>query len=184
MMHFDDIFTNVPEVISKEQFCKICHVSKRLAKYWLDHDLLPGHNTGKATHSYLIQKSDMIEFLNKRQAHPELYCMPAPKSKTHHNRPSVIYTNDFMNRYKLLLLSELNDFPDLLTTRMVIGITGYCETTVNRWKNDNRIKCLHYHKGMYIPKESLLRFMMSDYYLHMPQKSQKHIRMLEGLITE
>ena len=50
----------VPDVISKELFRKLCHVSKRTAKYLLDSGKVPCKNTKQATHKYKI--SSIIEY--------------------------------------------------------------------------------------------------------------------------
>ena len=40
-------FSKYPEVMSKEQFYKICHVAKRTAAYLLKSGLIPNTYTGK-----------------------------------------------------------------------------------------------------------------------------------------
>lgn len=39
-----------PETISKEQLYKLCHISKRMAKFYLDNGMVACTNTGHSTH--------------------------------------------------------------------------------------------------------------------------------------
>ena len=51
-----------PKEISKEQLCKLCHISKRVAKYYLDNGVIPCRSNGQATHKYAIRIRDVIAF--------------------------------------------------------------------------------------------------------------------------
>lgn len=44
-----------PETISKEQLYKLCHISKRMAKFYLDNGMIACTNTGHSTHKYIIR---------------------------------------------------------------------------------------------------------------------------------
>lgn len=57
-----------PKEISKEQLCKLCHISKRVAKYYLDNGVIPCRSNGQATHKYAIRTRDAITFLRRRDA--------------------------------------------------------------------------------------------------------------------
>lgn len=49
--------------ITKEQFCRICHISKRHAKYLLDSGLVKCMDSGKKTRRYTIQAKDVWAYL-------------------------------------------------------------------------------------------------------------------------
>ena len=55
---------NIPDTISKNSFCKICHMSKRTASLYLGTDV-PCADNGKTTHRYAIAKADIIDFLER-----------------------------------------------------------------------------------------------------------------------
>lgn len=63
--------------ITKEQFCRICHISKRHAKYLLDSGLVKCVDSGKKTRRYTIQAKDVWTYLIDQDAHPEKYRAPA-----------------------------------------------------------------------------------------------------------
>ena len=54
-------WNSIPDTISKDQFCKICHMSKRTATKYLGSEI-PCSDNGKKTHRYAIAKSDLIAF--------------------------------------------------------------------------------------------------------------------------
>ena len=65
-----------PEVITKDQFYRICHVSKRTATYLLDNGFVPCTNTGKKTRKYKMRLDDVIDFLIKREENPLQFKAP------------------------------------------------------------------------------------------------------------
>ena len=56
----------VPDELTMEQFYKLCHVSKKTARYLLCSGKIPCKYTGKRTHSYTIRKGDVIAFQKNR----------------------------------------------------------------------------------------------------------------------
>ena len=57
-------FGSISDTISKDQFCKICHMSKRTAGKYLG-TVIPCGDNGKKTHRYTITKADLIAFLER-----------------------------------------------------------------------------------------------------------------------
>ena len=84
------------EYLSKEQFCKECHISKATALYLIKSRLIPAINTQKQTKRYLIARSDMLVYLKARELDPTLYKYQKSYSKKHikaysHNRATRTY---------------------------------------------------------------------------------------------
>ena len=52
-----------PDIMSKEDMRKACHISKRTAQFLLQFNLIPHICTGKKTRCYKINKSDVIAFM-------------------------------------------------------------------------------------------------------------------------
>ena len=65
---------SVPDVISKEQFYKLCHISKSTALYLLSSGTVPCRCSGKATHSYQIKKEDVKKYLHMQIRNLFLIC--------------------------------------------------------------------------------------------------------------
>ena len=57
-----------PAVISCEQLSKICHISKRKAKWLLENGVVPCKDTGKKTWRFQISIDAVVDYLVKRDA--------------------------------------------------------------------------------------------------------------------
>lgn len=67
----------IPEIITKDQLHKICHISKSTAQYLLRSGKIPCECNGKKTRCYKIKKEDVIQYLENRKVFPECYSAPA-----------------------------------------------------------------------------------------------------------
>lgn len=63
----DYLKSTYPDVITRDQLYRICHISKKTASYLLDSGLVPCTNSGKKTRKYKIRIDDVIVFLNARE---------------------------------------------------------------------------------------------------------------------
>ena len=59
------------EYISKEQFCKECHVGKKTALWLIQSGLLSAINTMRKTDRYLISKAAVARYLHIRELEPD-----------------------------------------------------------------------------------------------------------------
>ncbi|MFR1343626.1 MAG: helix-turn-helix domain-containing protein [Anaerovoracaceae bacterium] len=71
-INWDDI----SDVIDKEQFYKICHISKSTARYLLQSGKVPCKYIGKRTRCYKIKKEDVIDYLKDRKVLAESCSAP------------------------------------------------------------------------------------------------------------
>ena len=71
---------SVPEVMNKEQFFRICHISKSTALHLLKSGKVPCEWSGKKTRCYKIRKEDVKAYLEERAIFPELYSAPSAYS--------------------------------------------------------------------------------------------------------
>lgn len=67
----------VPDIITKDQLYRICHISKSTALYLLQSGKIPCEYTGRKTRCYKIKKADVIAYLENRKVFPESYSAPA-----------------------------------------------------------------------------------------------------------
>ena len=58
---------DLPDTLSKEQFYKICHISKKTASDLLNSGKVPCIKSDKRTHKFKIRKSDAIEYLKHKE---------------------------------------------------------------------------------------------------------------------
>lgn len=122
-------WNEVPDVITKEQFYRICHISKSTALYLLKSCAVPCEYSGKKTRCYKIKKADVKEYLESKGKFPEYYS--APKGWHRGYRKVSIPTN--MSDATLNLLHEyyadlLSDYKDVITSQEVVKLTGYAKS--------------------------------------------------------
>ena len=173
-----------PDVMSKDQFRRACHISCRKARWLLNSGHIPCVNTGKKTRCYKVQKSDVIKFVENYRANPLLYVMPAHADKRPRKTErgyislSGVSPAKVIRYYKSTLVNE----PEVLTTKRVSELTGYSNNTVLTWRSKGELR--GFGKNM-IPfrflKEDLIAFLASDYYDNLIKKSKLHIRMIKEI---
>ena len=169
----------VPDVMTKEQFYKICHISKSTAMQLLKNRKVPCEWSGKKTRCYKIKKEDVKEYLKKRAIYPELYSAPKGWYGTHYvarlSKELSEETLSLMNEYYTKLLAK---YKDVVTVKEVVDLTGYAKTTVNKWCNQGQLKSFRKGQLFYIPKIFLIDFFCSLTFRSITRKSLWHIQTL------
>ena len=116
----------VPDVITKDQLYRICHISKSTALYLLQSGKIPCEYTGRKTRCYKIKKEDVIAYLENRKVFPESYSAPAGWYKGDYTVQMEEQVPPIVREHLRLYYTELlSDYPDVLTTQAVSKITGY-----------------------------------------------------------
>lgn len=136
--------------ISKEQFCKQCHISKRTALKLIKAGLLP---VTKGPTGYLIAKEDVKQYLINREREPKKYC----------------YCSSLNCQYRGMLNSKalravrqyFQDKPDMLAVNDVAKLFGCHVNTVRNWEQEFQLATVVLHHKVYIPKQALLDFIES-----------------------
>ena len=166
-----------PEIVSKEQLYKICHISKRKASYLLENGLIPCHNSGKMTRKYAIALKDVAAFIDARKTNPMRFDMPPllrTKRKSTYNRIQF-ESNDFFCALRDFYTDKLIANDDLLSVSDVCEQTGYGRSTVINWLTKGLLQSLFIRNRYHIPQKYLIEFLASKYYWRIGQKSPKHI---------
>lgn len=171
---------SIPDVITKDQLYRICHISKSTALYLLQSGKIPCEYTGKRTRCYKIKKEDVIAYLQDRKVFPESYSAPAGwysgsyPVKMKREIPPIV-REDMHECYKELL----SKYPDILTTDDVVKLTGYVKTSVNNWCRKGHLKSFKKNGINHIPKVYLIEFFCSIYFRTIVRKSKWHIYILK-----
>ena len=114
---------SVPEVMNKEQFFRICHISKSTALHLRKSGKVPCEWSGKKTRCYKIRKEDVKAYLEERAIFPELYSAPKGWYGTHYvarlskalPEDTVILTAGCAKyRYNKLNLGDIEGIPRVL----------------------------------------------------------------------
>ena len=183
---YEYLFSQYDEIITLEQLYRICHISKRKAKWLLDNKVIPCEDTKKKTRRYKIRLQDVAVYLSKRDLAG--YGDLAPigifssncKPKRQTRREALVvefidYLKDEQCRSELRQYYEqrFKKFPDGLTTSDVSEMTGHTKNAVNRWIQKGRLKAYVIARVNHIPKTYLIDFLCSEYYIHAAAPSQK-----------
>ena len=92
MPDYSFLLSKYPEFVTKDQFYRICHISKNTALYYIKNGFIPCIDSGKKTRRYKIAIKDIIFFLEDRDKNPEKYYLP-----NHYNNP---FLPGSIRRYK------------------------------------------------------------------------------------
>ena len=167
-----------PDIMSKEDMRKACHISKRTAQFLLQFNLIPYICTGKKTRCYKINKSDVIALLIDREANPERYIVPG---KYYKYGPAKAYKirilpempePDKMRRY---YKSVLKDKPDVFSVQDIMQLTDYNRRTVGSWIHEKKLRALVLPGRYMVPKVWLIDWLSSEAYNGFNRKTKKHI---------
>lgn len=154
--------TTYPEEITKDQFYRICHISKKTASFLLETGIVPCRNTGKKTRKYKIYLDDVICFLEKREQNLLAWKVPKDyyqkKSKGLYN---PLFHNTGEEEMRTQLIEIMRNYDDVLTSKEVAGMLGCTNKTVNEWCLKGQLDSFLVQNRRKIPKEYLLKFLIS-----------------------
>lgn len=173
-----EVLAEYPEYITKEQMYRICHISKKTCLFLLESGLVPSIDSGKKTRRFKIKTSDVIKYLQERDDSPELY--KAPDGFYKHagckKAPSFdeVFKKDDLVTMRKYYEECLINYPDVMTIEQVAEFTGYCKTSVRAWCSKQEIKCFLIRQRFQVPKEYLMDFLVSKYFIGIAVKSAKH----------
>lgn len=175
-----ELLETMPDIMNKEQFRVVCHISKRTALYYLQSGLIRAENTGKKTHTWNIRKKDVIDFARKYSKNADDFTPPENwyvYGEPGFNPQGYVHFFDdekWAARSRAYYGSLLEKEKDLLTVKDIARITDYREHTVMYWIHQDKLRVHHAYSNRYlIPKEYLLNFLCSEYYMRYKHKPRK-----------
>ena len=174
-----------PEIMSKEQFYKACHISKRMAEFVLNSGLVPCTRTGKKTHSYLIRKSAVEAFIKDRAENPGKYVISPAYDKRPRTNETIrlSFANVKRSKVREYYAKLMKNDPEILDVAYVAGFTGYTKSAVLRWIGRGQLKCYCRIGGKYLfSKDNILDCITSDSYNDIGVKSYSHVRHLKRIM--
>ena len=173
-----DILKQYPEYITKDQMYRICHISKKTCLFLLESGLVPNIDSGKQTRRFKIRTFDVIQYLKDRDDYPELFKAPDGFYQGNGSKkaPSFdeVFTMDDLTRMKNFYIKLLEQQPDVMTVEQVANFTGYCKNSVGKWCGKQELKSFFIRQRFQIPKEYLLDFLVSKYFIGITVKSDEH----------
>lgn len=166
----------VPDIVTKEQFCKLCHIAKNIARNLLLTGEVPCHYSGKKSKCYYIRKEDVRAYLESRDDLPRRRFSGSGEERTvtyeayteKHLPPNI---RQAMQRFYEDMMS---DYPDVLTISDIVAITGYCTKTVNRWCASGDLQSFKRGHCNHIPKVIFIEFLCSHHFRAFANKNAWH----------
>lgn len=155
---FRPILKQYPQYVSKEQMCKICHISKKTAYNVLHSGKVPyTPAVDHLTHFYKIAVLDILNYLCERN------CLQDAHS-------------EYITSMKQFYEYRLSEYPDALRPKHVEQITGFGHSAVAKWLFNKHLKAFLIDARYQIPKVCLIDFLVSPYYRLIRVKSRKQRR--------
>lgn len=115
----------VPDVITKDQLYRICHISKSTALYLLQSGKIPCEYTGRKTRCYKIKRRMSLPIWKTARSSLKATC-PAGWYKGDYIVQMEEQVPPIVQEHLQLYYTELlSGYPDVLTTQVVSKITGY-----------------------------------------------------------
>lgn len=190
---FDQLRSEYPDGLSKEQFYKIAHISKATARYLLQSGKVPCKRTGKKTHCYLIQIEDVIFYLQDRKAHPNRYLATdgwySAKSKdekgsTSYRQELRVFSQKQIKNLRTHINMQTNDACDLLNIKMISTVTGYSRSSICKWCKSGRLRSFKIYGAYNVPREWLVDFLTSEYANVIVRKSKRHLELIREFLEK
>jgi len=177
MTDYSFLINRYPEFITKDQFYKICHISKNTARHYLENGFIPCIDSGKKTRRYKIAMKDIILFLEDRDKNSEKYYLP-----NHYNNPFLPSEirqykakprpDTYKYAYKLKGLKEVKDYqkylelqfadyPDMLTGIQIQQVTGHSTSTIISWCKFSKVKYIRRRNAYLLQKKSVIEYLFN-----------------------
>ena len=135
--------TTYPEVITKEQFYKICHISKRTASFLLESGRVRNVNSGKQTRKYKIRLDDVIDYLMQRGENEIYYKAPENYYRDNSDKKLRIeissFDEDQIAQIRAYILRQMEKRNDVLSLTEISKVIGYSTKTIYDWYTKHEI---------------------------------------------
>lgn len=148
-----------PPTISMDQLYRICHISKRKAKWLLENDVIPCKDTGKKTRRFTIKTTDVIQYLKKLDAGKIKIKHPPGTFSSHNPEKRTNYIRINTTMFTAFLKKQWITEPDAMTVKQASVLLGYNKSTVSKWIKTKKLKAVAYQRSCLIPKEWLIKFL-------------------------
>lgn len=180
-MDYSFLHDQYPEVITMDQLYRICHISKRKARWLLENGVIPCEDSGKKTRRFKIKLENVIEFLELRDEGLLDNVMPVGIFSSGEydyllRQPRTRLDNGALQAF---LLDCWGDAPDMLTIPQTASLCGYSVTTLVRWFQKELLAGIRYRGMILISKESLSEWLASDGGQSIQQQSVVHRELMD-----
>lgn len=181
---YSAIINQYPAVITMDQMYRICHISKRKAKWLLENGVIPCQDSGKKTRRFRINTIDVIYYLQRRELHPDETTTPVGLFNSGYSTHGKIERNPItpanVKGFKSHLEKRWHPFPDILHIDDIQQITGYHYVTIARWVRSGNVKSIEIASQRVVAKDWLIDYIAEYSLTHRSYLSEKN----KQLVTE
>lgn len=176
--------TDIPgDYLSKEDFYKIAHISKRTALWLIETELVLAEWPEKQGLGYRIPKAEVERYLADRSINPTKY-RRSDRCNRYPYCPVQRYTKRLGEEIRTVVEQDIAHLPDVLAPKQVSVILGYNLREIYDWGQTRGLKALRLSGKLYYPKPFLLDFVASKAYHNIREKSKEHIELLRRVLHE
>lgn len=145
------------ESVSKEEFYKLCRISKKTA--------------------YKLIKSGRVKAIKRNCASRHCYEIPISEIERLESIRRYLkkLREEEISKVKEYYSKKLKNYPDVITSEDVQAITGYAKETVRRWIQDGKLVGMVYKSKYVIAQKDFLDFVTSSHYVGITRKSREHL---------
>ena len=184
---YSAIINQYPAVITMDQMYRICHISKRKAKWLLENGFIPCRDSGKKTRRFKINTVDVVYYLQHRERNPQDIQIPIGLFNSGYSdhgkiKPNPI-TPENVEGFKLYLKDHWYPCPDLLHSHDIQKITGYHQTTILRWLCQKKLQSIVVAAKRVVAKEWLIAYIAEYSLTHPSYLSEKNKQLVTEYIT-
>ncbi|WP_041225751.1 MULTISPECIES: hypothetical protein [unclassified Dehalobacter] len=177
MSDYTFLINRYPNFVTKDQFYRICHISKKTALYYLENGVIPCIDSGKKTRRYKIALKDIIFFLQDRDENPTKYHLPNHfnnpflpseirqyKTKPRPDTYKYVYKLKGIKEvkdYQKYLEQQFKDYPDMMTNLQIQQVTGHSISTIVSWCKSGKVRYLMHHNAYLLQKNSVITYLFN-----------------------
>ena len=174
-----------PEILNLNHVRAILKISKRKASWMLQHGYIKYTCTGKKTRQYEISIDALFDYMDRVDHNDPDTKIPVgifsskPAKKMSAKRKLQLNAYGTLDEeFKDWLDQKWENVPDKMTIEDVTKLTGYSDSTIQRWIESSKLKHVRLEDNSVLTtKEWLIEFYYSEGQW-ISKKSDKHIKLM------
>ena len=178
-----------PDFLSLDELSRVCKISKKSARYLVEHGIIPAIDTGKKTWRYQISIDDVITYLEHRDKWGSMI-PPGTVTSRYKDRKNISTTTRKSFSQMVVQGQEWEiaeyfnyiyaDCADILTTNDIAEMTGLYRGTILDLAKAGHIKSIASCPKYLIPKQYLLEFVVTRRFVEAKTNSELFKKILGG----
>lgn len=166
----------VPDVMSKETFYKVCHISKATALELLESGKVPSQHSDNPRR-YLIKKEDVMKYMADRKTFSSP-CLDYNRSARHFYSQHQPLTEETIILLYDFYAELFKEQPFSFTVEDLVTLTEYRKATIVSWCKKSILDSTKKDGSYVISKSALIVFLCSERCHAILSKSRWHKRVL------